>query len=79
MVHDRIEGLILTTCQQLTKGEFAYTVEVSGTMWDVYYHEMPDGRDVTIAFCMEDGKAVIGAFAAGKLTEEQVMSKLYTH
>jgi hypothetical protein len=73
------EKMILATCQQLVKEEFAYTVKVSGTMWDVYYHEMPDGRDVTIAFCMKKGKWVIGVFCEGRLAEEEVMSQLYTH
>jgi hypothetical protein len=74
-----IEQMILATCQQLVKEEFAYTVKVSGTMWDVYYHEMPDGRDATIAFCMKGEKAVIGVFSAGKLGEEEVRSQLYTN
>jgi hypothetical protein len=77
---DRTEQMILATCQGLTKEEFAFTVKVSGTMWDVYYHWMPDyGKDATIAFCMKGGKAVIGVFSAGKLNEDEVRSKLYMH
>ena len=76
---DRTEQMMLATCQQLVKEEFAYTVEVSGVMWDVYYHPMPDGRDVTIAFCMRGDKAVIGVFSEGQLDEEEVRRKLYTH
>ena len=70
------EKIILAVCQQLKEEEFAYTVEFSGVMWDVYYHET-HGRDVTIAFCMKDGKAVIGVFSAGRLGEEEVRRKLY--
>jgi hypothetical protein len=73
-----IDQKIVDICMELVKEEYAGTVQVEGIRWDYYYHPHA-GSIATIAFCIKNGKAIIGIFAEGRLTKEEVEKKLWTN
>jgi hypothetical protein len=59
----------------IKREDYAFTVEVQGEKWHVYYF-VKDGKRGTMAFTPRDGKFTIGLFCAGNLTEAQAKAKL---
>jgi hypothetical protein len=55
--------------------DFAFSIDASDSRWDVYRFTK-DGKRGTLAFTQRDGKFVIGVFAAGELTTEEVAAAL---
>jgi len=55
--------------------DFAFTVQVGATLWDVYYFEK-DGKAGTCAWGVEDGEFVVSLFCAGKLTQGEAEKKI---
>lgn len=63
----------------LREDEFRETVEVGGTVWDVYTHAMPDGSPmdaVTLALRLERGNCIIGSFCPGRPSIEEIRARL---
>lgn len=73
---DPVTAFILKTCQEVKPEEFVTSLKVNGTHWDYYCHRMKDGVEASIAFCIIGGKATIGVFSKGRLTEDQVRQQL---
>lgn len=59
----------------IRKKDFAFTVEVRGTKWDVY-HFRKDGKPSTMAYAKIGDTWTIGIFCASYLTMKQVVRKL---
>ena len=59
----------------LQKKDYAFSVEARNEKWDVYYFTK-NGKKGTIAVTRRRGKFVIGLFANGNLSEEEVASTL---
>ena len=68
--------LILTVVSRLKPSEFAFSVEVAGIIWDVYWFTARGKPGTTAIRLTEDHKAVIGLFRAGHLDEALVVAAL---
>jgi hypothetical protein len=63
--------ILETVAGYLQKENYAFTIEVLGTPWDVYRFTR-DGKKGMLAFRMIKGKFEIGFFRAGEFTEDAV-------
>jgi hypothetical protein len=66
------ENFILeTVAGYLRKEDYAFTIEVLGTPWDVYRFTR-DGKKGMLAFRMVKGQFEIGFFRAGEFNEDEI-------
>lgn len=72
---DETTDLILSTCQRLREEDYVFTVEAQGTAWDVYRF-VANGRRGTLALRILKGRAEVGLFKAGDLSEDEVFREL---
>jgi len=62
---------ILDTCKALQKDQFEFSIEVNGTIYDVYWF-VARGKRGQVAFALVDGKAVIAYFRAGSYSAKEI-------
>jgi hypothetical protein len=55
--------------------DFAFTVEVKGAAWDVYYFTK-DGKPGTLAFRQVGDQFEVGIFKGGRLTSKEAVAEL---
>jgi hypothetical protein len=81
-MHDpspEMKAFLAKIANSLKKEDFAFTVEVLGTKYDVYHFRNAEGAPRSIAWTIMEGQAVIAAYTDKHATEDEMYAQLLSH